>query len=291
MVLTRLPELLLALRFCDSACKKLFRVLSLLPDSPNALSRFWKLCCRSEVDDVLEVVLSVLELVLVVVLLELLDDDSSLIRLCRSDCNCAGPPAPGGGGGRLPELAETPDVELLPLSELLLSDVLLSLCACRFCSRFCRKVVSAWPTSVVLELLLLEDESDEALLSLLELESALVLELVLELEPPTPICARACTMASTRPPPDGGSGGVLPSTLRVELLCLVLPTCVSCAIEKLLDMPLIVMLIPFEMRTELVWFEELEHIQLPATATVGLLMASRQCLWRLPEDARSRGLL
>ncbi len=264
-----MPELLLALRFCDSACKKLFRVLSLLPDSPSALSKFWKLCCKPEVDDVLEVVLSVLVLVPV----ELLDDDSSLIRLCRSDCNCAGPPAPGGGGGRLPELAATPDVELLPLSELLLSDVLLSLCACRFCSRFCRKALSAWPTSVVLELLLLENESDAELLSLLELESALVLELVLEPEPPTPICARACTMASTRPPAGGGSGGVLPSTLRVELPCLVLLTCVSCAIEKLLDMPLIVMLIPFEMRTELVMFEELKRIRLPATAMVGLLTA------------------
>jgi len=179
---------------------------------------------------------------------DVLLEDNLLIRLCRSDCNCAGPP--DGGGGQLPEVAETPAVEEVPLELLLLpalADVPLeSLCACRFSSRFCRKAPSAWPTSPVLELLPVDDPSE---LEPVSPELVLALVLVLELDPVTPICDSACTIASTMPPPDGGAGGVLPSTLRLP--CLALPTWVNCAIEKLLDMLLIVMMISFGMETAL----------------------------------------
>lgn len=244
-VLTRLPALLLALRFCDSACRKLFKVLPLSPDSPSALSRFWKLCCKSATLLVVVLLLAV-ESELDELVPDVLLADNLLIRFCRSDCNCAGPPE--GGGGQLPEVAETPAVEevlleLLPLPAL--ADVPLeSLCACRFSSRFCRRAPSAWPTSPVLELLPVDDPSE-----LEPVSPELVLVLVLEPDPVTPICDSACTIASTMPPPDGGAGGVLPSTLRLS--CLVLPTWVNCAMEKLLDMLLIVMMISFGMETVL----------------------------------------
>ena len=68
--------------------------------------------------------------------------------------------------------------------------------AWRAAIRFCMKLDRAWDTSVVSEVLSLE----EALALLVELSVVLEEELLLA------ICCRAFMMASTRPPPGGGGG-------------------------------------------------------------------------------------
>jgi hypothetical protein len=99
-VLTRLPEALG--RALENACRKLLSEVELLLP-PNALTRLSKLLCsEASAELVLLVVLVELE-VLVLLESELLDPDSSEIRLCRSLDIWPGPPPPGGGpGGGLP---------------------------------------------------------------------------------------------------------------------------------------------------------------------------------------------
>ena len=183
----------------DSADRKLDNVAELLV-SPSALTMFWKLVSNAES------VLLVVSDEVVELLVPLLDDVNSEIRLCRLAANPDGPPLmPGVVADVMPEVV----LEVV-LDALLDVESVLPLCACNAAIRLCRKLpIACAALSALVEEL--DVELEEALVLLVELESDW---------PPMPICANASEIAPSSPPPaPPGGGGQLP-TLPLALVLL-----------------------------------------------------------------------
>ena len=167
-------------RLLAKADKKLLKV-ALPPLIPREPAKVWKLDSRE--DKPLEDE-------------ELEDEESSLIRLCKSfdkfDCE----------GGRFPPAPETDDVLLLPSLSPSLSVPLL--CECKACIKFCMKTASACCCDELKELV--EVESVE-----LPVKSELLVEpvdeLLLDVELLLDSDSNALKMEFCRPPLGGGPGG------------------------------------------------------------------------------------